>query len=340
VSAKEKIRVRWSKLASQSGVALILVLWIFIFLFVVAFEFSTSAREEATAAQRFSDETTGYYLALAGFQSGLYDFLNQQSGAGSQPQQVTQTDLFDGEFREQQLGAGMLRVRLIDESGKININRVNEETLRRVFLNLGIDAARSDILVDSIMDWRDPDDLHRANGAENDYYQSLTPPYTARNGPLDTVEDLLWIRGMTPDLFYGYPQPGAEPAEASKRVALRDLFTVDSPIDRVNLRTASAEVIHALLGIPLEKCRSFVAERKKLSERTLADLLPLLGVGAADNAMQMFIFANPSVVAVEAEGRLSGSQMGRRIKGVVRLGGAQGFELLRWLDRDTALPQN
>ena len=343
MSAKEKIRERCSKLASQSGVALILVLWIFIFLFVVAFEFSTSAREEATAAQRFSDETTGYYLALAGFQSGLYDFLNQQSGAGSQgsqPQQVTQTDLFDGEFREQQLGAGMLRVRLIDESGKININRVNEETLRRVFINVGVDAARSDILVDSIMDWRDPDDLHRANGAENDYYQSLTPPYTARNGPLDTVEDLLWIRGMTPDLFYGYPQPGAEPAEASKRVALRDLFTVDSPIDRVNLRTASAEVIHALLGIPLEKCRSFVAERKKLSERTLADLLPLLGVGAADNAMQMFIFANPSVVAVEAEGHPSESQMGRRIKGVVRLGGGQGFELLRWLDRDTALPQN
>ena len=58
-------------LAGQKGVALIAVLWIFIFLFVVAFEFSMSAREEATAAQRFSDETLGYYLAVAGFERSL-----------------------------------------------------------------------------------------------------------------------------------------------------------------------------------------------------------------------------------------------------------------------------
>ncbi len=332
-----KIRAPSGKLRSQDGVALILVLWVFIFLFVVAFEFSTAAREEGTAAQRFNEDTTGYYLALAGFESGLYEFLNQQSGAASQIGQNTKEDLFDGEFREQKLGSGTLRVRMIDESGKININRANEEMLRRIFLNLGIDPDRADVLVDSIMDWRDLDDLHRPNGAENDYYQSLTPPYTAKNGALDTIEDLLWIRGMTPALFYGDPEQGNEDA---KRVPLRDLFTVDSPIDRVNLRTASAEVIHALVGIPLEKCRSFVDERKKLSEKTIGDLLPLLGIGAADNIMQMFIFSNPSVVAVEAEGLAGDSRTGRRVKGIVRLGGAQGFELLRWVDRDIALPQN
>jgi hypothetical protein len=121
---------------------------------------------------------------------------------------------------------------------------------------------------------------------------------------------------------------------------LREIFTVDSPIDRVNLRTASAEVIHALTGIALEKCRGFVEERKKLSEKSLADLLPLLGIGAADSAMQAFIFTNPSVIAVEAEGRPSGSRMARKVKGIVRLGGAQGFEILRWLDRDITLPRS
>jgi hypothetical protein len=29
----------------------------------------------------------------------------------------------------------------------------------------------------------------------------------------------------------------------------------------------------------------------------------------------------------------------RRVKGVVRLGGAQGFEILRWLDREAGLSQ-
>lgn len=335
-----KISFWQSKLAEQDGVALILVLWIFIFLFVVAFEFSTSAREEATAAQRFSDETFGYYLAVAGFERGVYDFVNQQSGAGApnpstQPAQADKKDdLFDGVFREQTLGAGEFRVRLIDEGGKININRANEETLQRIFTNLGVDEARRGILVDSIMDWRDSDDLHRTNGAESDYYQSLTPAYSAKNGPLDTVEDLLWIRGMTQELFYGYRAEDSQSENPAPRIALRDIFTVDSPIDRVNLRTASAEVIYALTGIPLEKGRNFVEERKKLSDKSLGDLLPLLGIGAGDAAMQMFIFTNPSVVAVEAEGRPAQSRLGRRVKGIVRLGGAQGFELLRWLDRD------
>jgi general secretion pathway protein K len=328
------------KLADDRGVALIVVLWIFIFLFVVAFEFSTAAREEASGAHRFSEETQGYYLAVAAFERGLYDFLRQPTGGSAIQQGQPKSDLFDGEWRGENLGAGAFRVRLIDEGGKININRVSEETLRRVLTNLGIDAVQRDVLVDSIMDWRDPDDLHRANGAENDYYSSLSPAYTAKNGPLDSVAELLWIKGVTRDLLFGLSETVAPPPEQPRGIALRDIFTVDSPIDRVNLRTASAEVIHALTGIPLERCRKFADERKKLSDKTLGDLLPLLGIGAGDATLQMFIFTNPSVVAVEAEGRAANGGAARRVKGVVRLGGAQGFELMRWLDRDTALPES
>ena len=325
-----------SKLGDDRGVALIVVLWIFIFLFVVAFEFSTAAREEAGAAHRFNEETEGYYLAIAGFERSLYDFLNQKGGAPTQPQEP-KSDFFDGLWREQSLGTGGYRTRFIDESGKININRVSDETLRRVFTNLGIDPARRDVLVDSIMDWRDADDLHRVNGAETDYYASLAPGYSAKNGPLDSVADLLWIKGMTRELYFGASEStGAPPAQRS--IGLSHIFTVDSPIDRVNLRTASAEVIYALIGIPLERCVAFVEERKKLSEKTLGDLLPLLGIGAGDAALQTFIFTNPSIVAVEAEGKPKESRVPRRVKGIVRLGGAQGFELLRWLDRDAALP--
>ena len=323
---------------NQRGVALIIVLWIFIFLFVVAFDFSASVREEAAATHRFSDETQGYYLALAGFQRGLYNFIQQAAGGNPQTD-IKQNDLFDGTWREEKLGSGMFRVRLVDEGGKINLNRVDEQILRRVFTNLGMEDSAADILVDSIMDWRDPDDLHRTNGAESDYYGSLSPAYSAKNGPLDSVEDLLWIRGMTPAMFYGTVNDGNPQVERSPRVGLRDLFTIDSPIDRVNLRTATAEVIHALTGIAMERCRSFVEERKRLADKTLNDLLPLLGIGSGDPALQTFIFTNPSVIAVDAEGRPQDSRVARRVKGVVRLGGAQGFEILRWLDREAGLSQ-
>jgi general secretion pathway protein K len=327
-----------SELANERGVALIVVLWIFIFLFVVAFEFSAAVREEATAAHRYRDETEGYYLALAGFQKGLYEFLNQPTQRAAQPDPKA-SDLFDGHWREEPLGAGGFRVRLVDEAGKINVNRVDEGTLRRVFVTLGVEEPRINVLVDSIMDWRDPDELHRANGAENDYYRSLTPPYTAKNGPLDSLEELLWIRGVSTELFFGQDADGGKGSDSGRRVGLREVFTVDSPSDRVNLRTAPAEIIHVLMGIPLEKCRSFVEERKKLSEKTMADLLRLLGIGAGDAAVRRFVFTNPTVVAVEAEGRASGSARPRRVKGVVRSGGGQqGFALLRWIDRDMAGP--
>src|SRR5262245_23000953 len=274
-----------SVLLNQRGAALLIVLWIFIFLLVVAFDFSASVREEAAAAHRYNDETQGYYLALAGFQRGVYELLQQSAGRdvlGAEKR----ADIFDGSWHEETLGGGVFRVRWLDEGGKININRADEGTLRRIFTNLGIEEPGRTIIVDSIMDWRDPDNLHRLSGAENEYYRSLTPPYTARNGPFDTVEDLLWVRGVTFELFYGYDGAYGQREENVRTIALREIFTVDSPIDRVNLRTASAEVIHTVAGIPLEKSRGFVEERKKLSDKTLADLLPLLGIGAGDAALQ------------------------------------------------------
>jgi general secretion pathway protein K len=317
---------------NQRGVALIIVLWIFIFLFAVAFDFSANVREEANAAHRFSEDTQGYYLALAGFQRGLYEHLMRSTVMSSPGEAAQETEtppgFFDDTWREEKLGNGIFRVRLIDEGGKINLNRVDEATLRNILTNLGVDEPRRSVLVDSILDWIDSDNLHRVNGAESDYYQSLSPGYTAKDAAFDTVEELLWVRGMTPELFFG------SAAADNRRPGLAEIFTVDSPIDRINLRTTTAEVITALLGIPEEKTRAFLEARKKLANNTIGDLLPLLGVGAADAAMKMFVFTNPSVITIEAEGTTTGVGAPRRVKGVVRVAGGQGgFEIVRWIDR-------
>ncbi|MGH7833577.1 MAG: general secretion pathway protein GspK, partial [Candidatus Binatia bacterium] len=273
-------------LRDERGAVLIIVLWVFIFLFVVALDFAASVREEGTAASRYSEEAQNYYLALAGFQQGLHKlFLSSSQGARAGGAAALQsTDLVDGQWSEGELQGARFRVRLMDEAGKINLNRADEDMLRRVLGNLGIEEPRRSTLIDSIMDWRDEDDLHRASGAESDYYLSLPNPYTARNGPFDTVEDLLWVKGMSVEDFYG----------VEDKVGLREVLTVDSPSNRVNLRTAPAEVIHALMGLPLEKSRAFVEERKKLSEKTLADLIRLLSADSVDAAQRYFVFVPAS----------------------------------------------
>lgn len=310
-------------LRNERGAALIIVLWVFIFLFVIAFDFSSSVREEGLATHRYAQEAEGYYLALAGFQQGIYELLRQSAQTG----QVTVeqgSDLFEAGWKKGNLGDGVYEVRFVDEAGKFNLNRVDENTLRSIFTHLGIDQKLVNILTDSIMDWRDDDDLHRLNGAESDYYQTLSPPYTAKNGLFDSVEDLLWVRGVTPELFYG----------SEDRVGLRSIFTVDSPTG-VNLRTMTAEVCVALVGVSLQKCQDFIAQRAKLSEKTLADLLRLLGIQDDNLVRRQIIFANPTVITIEAKGHQAESPSERQVKGVVRLmGGEKGFELLRWLDRD------
>lgn len=313
-----------SKFSNQRGVALLVVLWIFIFLFVVAVDFAASVREEGRAARRYSEEAGGYYLALAGFEQTLYELLEQLS-AGRSPL-LQWRDIACGKWGERQFGEGFYSVRPVDEGGKINLNRADENTLHQIFANLGVEEPTRSILADSILDWRDQDDLHRLNGAEKDYYLSLSPSYAPKNGPFDTVEDLLWVRGMTPELFYG----------DREEAGLREIFTVDSPIDRINLGTASAEVIHAFLGVPLRDSRRFVAEKcRVLGEGTLADMLSHLGISAGEAAVRRVVFVNPTVITLEVSGYLGESATQRRIKGVVRLvGGQRGFDLMRWVDRD------
>ncbi len=58
-------------------------------------------------------------------------------------------------------------------------------------------------IADAILDWLDDDDSPREFGAEAEYYSSLAPPYGPKNGPLETVEELLLVRGVTPQLLFG-----------------------------------------------------------------------------------------------------------------------------------------
>ncbi|QEG41538.1 type II secretion system minor pseudopilin [Roseimaritima ulvae] len=56
---------------------------------------------------------------------------------------------------------------------------------------------------DSILDWLDEDDEPRDYGAESEYYQTLTTPYAPKNGPIDSIEELLLVKGVTPQLLFG-----------------------------------------------------------------------------------------------------------------------------------------
>jgi type II secretory pathway component PulK len=92
-----------------------------------------------------------------------------------------------------------------DETGKLNINALfkldsSGQILYNVLMQL---PNMTDDVANAIIDWIDPDSTPRSNGAEDDYYMGLDPPYHAKNGPLDSLEELLYVRGVTPQLLFG-----------------------------------------------------------------------------------------------------------------------------------------
>ena len=71
-----------------------------------------------------------------------------------------------------------------------------------VSLLLGLPGMTEDV-ADAILDFIDEDEEARPFGAESDYYATLATPYSAANGPLRSVEELLLVRGVTPNLLFG-----------------------------------------------------------------------------------------------------------------------------------------
>lgn len=93
-----------------------------------------------------------------------------------------------------------------DEASKINVNGLlaldkgKGEIGKKILLKL---PNMTEDVAAAILDWMDPDDEPRPSGAENEYYSILPVPYRCKNGPLDSLEELLLVRGVTPLLLFG-----------------------------------------------------------------------------------------------------------------------------------------
>lgn len=232
----------------EQGLALVTTLWILAILIVVAAGFTMGVRTETKIAENFGRRIQARTLAWAGLQRALLALQSDPTpytAFGGLWQEIT------SDLDPLDLETGTFRVEGFDEAAKVNINVASEEQLLLLL--------QDEELRDALLDWRDSDDQPRLYGAESDYYLSLERPYKAKNGLLDTLEEMLLIRGVTPDLFYGNPQTGTGGASLPSGEAmppLRELCTIysaDTNLDafgrtRLNIQTATEEEFQERLG--------------------------------------------------------------------------------------------
>ncbi|MBI5236992.1 MAG: general secretion pathway protein GspK [Deltaproteobacteria bacterium] len=245
--------------ANDRGVALMIVLWVMTLLMIIVSEFAYTMKVESAAVRNFKDEAEAYYLASAGINMGLaeisesYDLVCLDKDGSLVFKKKENGVLRDIEAkREEYLGGGKVFYTVSDERGKVNINTATRETISEVLRIAGIEVADRDIIADSILDWRDADQEHHMNGAETDYYSSLPRPYAAKDGPLDTVEELLLVRGMTTEVFYGAGMAPPEldssaSASGSDYKGVSRYLTVKGD-GKININTADEKVLEAVLG--------------------------------------------------------------------------------------------
>lgn len=130
-----------------------------------------------------------------------------------------------------------VRFGITDESAKLNLNVATPAQLL-ILVEGAVGDDESVIpqdIVNAILDWRDPDatPTGEPGDTEGAYYRNLPRPYRVKNGPFDTVEELLLVKGVTGQLLYGedYNRTGiVEPNEQDGNLT----FPVDDEDELLN----------------------------------------------------------------------------------------------------------
>ncbi len=326
-----------------------MVLWVITILTVVVLEFSFGMRTELNITKNFKNELQLYGMAEGGVQRAVAEMIFTNDTRLQQLRKTMKTDETAPEKREWvadgrpytiSFDQGECELRIMSEAGKININTVSETTLRKIIGNLGLEEEARDTVVDSILDWIDTDDLHRINGAENDYYESLKEPYHCKNGPLDSVEELLLVKGVTPELFYG--KKGVKTKEEGAKtydVGLKEIFSIYAPGEQIDINSASPIVLRFALGIPDRVSRQIVKAREEKPFESLLDLrqrvpeyasLPSLG-----EVERLLITQSVTpYYTIEARARNKEEGAVRGIKVIVKIDRTdkKGYKIIQWVD--------
>ncbi|MEK6591298.1 MAG: hypothetical protein AABZ11_11550 [Nitrospinota bacterium] len=260
-----------------------MVLWVMVFLTVIVSEFAHSMRVEINITRNFKEEAEALSLSEAGLNLAFAEILKDSDYMVSDEGDVVfvkkginykESPLENRPPRKGiKLGSGGIHYSIIDEDSKININTASRDTIIKLLTLSGVETGEIlDTIADSIEDWRDDDSLHRLNGAEEDYYMGLPVPYHCKNANFDTLEELLMVKGMTPEILYGNIEAGktnltetGETDSQGEGIGVSDKYTgiyqyltvIGS--GQINLNTAPELLLRVIKGD--EEAKNIISKR-------------------------------------------------------------------------------
>nr|WP_257644307.1 general secretion pathway protein GspK [Luteimonas salinisoli] len=201
---------------------MLLVLWLVALLTALVGAFALSARVEHMQGRVLHRGAAGGEAARAGLEYAVARLADRDPATRWLP---------DGREYAWTFADAQLRVRIVDETGKVDLNAAEQPLLAALLRVVGADSAQAEALAGAILDWRDPDDLGQPLGAAEDpQYAAAGLPYGAKDAPFESIAELELVLGMPPE----------------RVAALRDHVTVHSGQAMPDQRYAGAEVLEAM----------------------------------------------------------------------------------------------
>ena len=332
--------------STKTGVALIMVMVAIFALSVLVGAFAYAMKVETKLAQTANNGETLIWLGRSGVEQAKailaqvncpYEALNQKWAGGTGSECETNGAFTDLPMQGVPLGDGMFSISIKDLERKINLNSATEGLIRNAVESIGLSQGEAAMVEDGILDWMDPNpnsNVHRANGAKTEYYQSLEPPYAAKNGPIDDMSELLLIRGVTQDNYWGpsstnhseaYFQRRNQPRRAGLQQAdysagLEDVFTTLGGL--VNVNTASREVLLAIPGINETIADQIIQNR---GEAPFVNVGETINAGAPPSISQ-YCGVNSRTFEVRVDAEVGGTR--KTFYAIVGRAGPKNFQVL------------
>ncbi len=313
----------------QRGGALLTVLWLSAALTAIAFSVATTVRGETERTSTTVDQTRAYYLATGAVDRAI---LWMQWGRNMSPNPDGTAQFWTPGITRLRMPfpTGYAEVEIIPESSKLNINLATPVELQRLFISMGLNPALTQELTNAIIDWRQP-----AAGptAFDQYYAAQVPSFRARHASFEQIEELLLVRGMTPDLFYGtwVRNPAGQLVRAT---GLKDCLALYGSNNLFDINMTSPPVLLSL-GIPQDVVAQIVARRAVRPFLRQEELGPI--VGAAGPGAGKLRLGGGSVFTLRATATLPGNEVRRSVAAVIKFNWDEKdemtpYHILRWYD--------
>ncbi|HXJ41795.1 MAG TPA: hypothetical protein VNH18_21135, partial [Bryobacteraceae bacterium] len=304
----------------KRGSALLTVLWLTAALSAIGLAVAHNVRGETERAGTNVEDVKAFFLARGAIERAV---LYRQWGGDYYK--------FGTPFLDFSFPTGQVRVEIIPETSRLGLNTATPDELMRLLMALGEPEDRATETVAAIIDWRTPASREHP-GLFETFYLSRVPSFLPAHASFKESEELLLVRGITPDLFYGTSLDGS-------RSGLRDCISAASMGGSVDINTARRETFIAI-GIAPQDADAILALRSNhpiLDYKEVAEIQHTLGPAGARLAIggSSMVTFRATARMLQPDGKLS--DLRRTVSALIKyfapdnkLGKPPGPEVVRW----------